>query len=761
MLWVFQGPKKYIIITINLRMIKKLAIILLFLSTCTLFGQELDKDLKVGLVLSGGGAKGLAHIGALKTIDSLGVKVDYIAGTSMGAIIGSLYASGYSGKQLDSIFNSLNFDEIINDILPRASKTFYERENSEKYAVTLPFDDFKLHLPTSISKGQNIFNLLSKLTLHVSHVTDFEQLPIPFFCIATNIETGEAVLLDKGSLPQAIAASGAFPSLLQPVYIDDQMLIDGGVVNNYPIDELRAKGMDIIIGVDVQDDLVDRKGLETAPEILIQINNFRTIRDMKEKSKKTDIYIKPDIDDFNVISFNDGRLIIEKGNISANRLAEELQNLTKRIGYAPRTGIKVSQTDSIKIKGISVQGNKRYTRSYILGKLKIKRDEIINYEDFNKGVNNLVATKNFDSFIYEFQPNEDGYNLITHLKESEITTFLKFGVHYDDLYKSAALVNLTKKQVLFNNDVASLDFVLGDNVRYNFDYFIDKGYYWSVGLKSRYNSFHRNIDAALILEDDDLALESLNKIDVKLSDFTNQFFVQTLFRKDFALRFGMEHKRLKITSETFVEGSNDDEETTFENSDFFSLFGKLKFDTFDNRYFPKKGFLFDGDFHLFLSSSDFNDNFAEFSFAKAKIGYAIGFTDKFSATIGSEGGFKIGDDSNNSLNFALGGYGNNFINNFISFYGYDYLSITGSGFVNGTIDLDYEIFKKQHIIFSANFANVGDDIFKNGNWISTPDYTGYAAGYSVETFLGPIEVKYTWSPEINRAKWFFNVGFWF
>ena len=116
---------------------------------------------------------------------------------------------------------------------------------------------------------------------------------------------------------------------------------------------------------------------------------------------------------------------------------------------------------------------------------------------------------------------------------------------------------------------------------------------------------------------------------------------------------------------------------------------------------------------------------------------------------------------NNSLNFALGGYGNNFINNFILFYGYDYLSITGSGFVKGMIDVDYEIFKNQHLIFSVNFANVGDNIFDNGNWFSSPDYTGYAIGCSTETFLGPIEIKYSWTPDTRSGQWFFNLGFWF
>ena len=344
MSWEIQELKRFIIIIIN-RVYKTFTFLLLFF-VCVINAQQeqFSEEIKVGLVLSGGGAKGLAHIGALKTLDSLGVRVDYIAGTSMGAIIGSLYASGYSGKQLDSIFNNLNFDEVINDNLPRASKTFYERENSEKYAVSLPFDNFKIHLPSAISKGQNVFNLLSKLTLHVSDIHDFEKLPIPFFCIATNVETGEAVILDKGSLAQAIAASGAFPSLLQPVTIDNQILIDGGVVNNYPIDELRAKGMDIIIGVDVQDELAVRKELETAPDIILQINNFRTIKEMKEKSKKTDIYIKPDIHDFTVVSFNDGKRIIDNGSIAANKLASELLSLSKKQNYKNKNKLNVTST---------------------------------------------------------------------------------------------------------------------------------------------------------------------------------------------------------------------------------------------------------------------------------------------------------------------------------------------------------------------------------------------------------------------------------
>lgn len=745
------------------KIIAILSILLLFISQAKAQEQSPQDSLKVGLVLSGGGAKGFAHIGVLKVIDSLDIKVDYIAGTSMGAIIGAMYASGYSGKQLDSIFKALNFDNVISDYLPREAKTFYERDNSEKYAITLPFDDFKLKLPSALSRGQNVFNLLSKLTLHVSDIDDFEKLPIPFFCIATNVETGAPVVLDHGNLALSVTASGAFPSLFQPVEINNQILIDGGVVNNYPLDELKAKGMDIIIGVDVQDDLATRKELTSAPKILLQINNYRTIRDMKLKAQKTDIYIKPDVTNFNVVSFSEGKKIIENGQKAALLKIEALKKITNTNLYrAESVKIKIAANDSISIKDILINGNDRYTRAYILGKLKLKTNKTVSYDYFNKGVNNLVATNNFKSFQYEFVKAEDenSYNLIADIKENEGTTFLKLGLHYDDFYKSAALINVTKKRLFLPNDVASLDVILGDNVRYNFEYFIDKGFYWSIGVKSRFNQFHKNVSANLLLDESQQMANGVSKLDVKLQDQTNQFYLQTLFRNDFAFSLGAEHKRLKIKSETLLSEPLG-EDVIFENTDYFSAFGTLKIDTYSNKYFPKKGVYFNGDFHLYLHASRFNKAFKQFSIAKADLGYAFSFSDKLAMNIQSQGGFKIGDNATNSLNFALGGYGNNFINNFITFYGYDNIALIGNSFVKSTLTLDYEAFKKHHLILSANFANIEDDIFETGEWLTAPTYSGYALGYGAETFLGPIEAKYSWSPETKQSVWLFNIGFWF
>ncbi|WNH13791.1 patatin-like phospholipase family protein [Thalassobellus suaedae] len=740
---------------------KYLLTFLLFVVCLESFSQDKQKDneVKVGLVLSGGGAKGLAHIGVLKVIDSLGVKVDYIAGTSMGAIIGALYASGYSGKELDSIFKEVDFDKIINDELPRASKAFYERDNSEKYILTLPFDNFKIKLPSALSRGQNTYSLLSKLTFHVNNINSFDKLPIPFFCIATNVETGKQVLLDKGDLTQSILASSALPSLFQPVMIKNQVLIDGGVINNYPIDELREKGMAVIIGVDVQDELLNRDELTSAPDVLIQINNFRTIKTMETKAQKTDIYIKPDIKAYNVVSFDDGAKIIESGKRAAILKSEALKSFFKT---KKNEKIIKQFPDSITISSFSIEGINNYTRAYVLGKLKLKSNKKISYNDFSKGIDNLVATNNFDSFQYKLakSENEENYHLIAKLKETKNTTFLKLGLHFDDLYKSAALINLTQKRLLFDNDIASIDFILGDQVRYNFEYLIDRGFYWSVGVRSRYNTFNKNINAQLLLEDTEVSAMGLNKIDAKLQDQTNQFYLQTLFRKDFALSMGIEHKRLEVKSET-LKISNGNDDFIFENTDYFSVFANIKLDTYDNKYFPNKGVYFNSDIYNYFYASKFNQDFDNFSIMKGALGYAFSLSDKLAFNIHSSGGFKFGDKSTRSLDFALGGYGNNLINNFIPFIGYDFISLTGDSYIKASFSADYEIYKKHHITLEGNWANIEDDLFESGEWLTLPDYQGYGLGYGIETFIGPIQVKYSYSPEQKQSIWFFNIGFWF
>jgi len=741
---------------------KKLLLLIFLLGCLSGFSQE-QEDLKVGLVLSGGGAKGLAHIGALKIIEEAGIRIDYIGGSSMGAIIGGLYASGYTANQLDSIFHETNFNILIQDNIPRSAKTFYEKEDAEKYALSLPFDDFKIGLPSGLSRGQNIYNLMSQLTMHLGNVDDFSELPIPFFCVAADVETGEEVILDEGSLAQAVSASGAIPSIFSPVSLNGRLLTDGGVANNYPVEELRKRGAEVIIGVDVQDSLVNREELRSVFDILTQISNFRTISDMKDKIPKTDIYIKPDISPFSVLAFEKGEAIIDSGRVATLTRKEELQKLAER-QQGGRKQVAISKIDTLQISTLTLEGNNTYPRSYIMGKLRLNYFTNFTFKDLSEGINNLSATGNFNRVNYRLIPNNDDglYTLAMKMEESQNKSLLRLGLHYDELYHIGALINYTRKSLLFTNDVASLDMIVGDQFRYNFDYYIDKGFYWSIGLKSRFNKFDHPVSFDFARENAELEDIGVNRIDIDYRDLTNQFYAETLFRQVFSFGVGLEHKYLRIASETLNDpdpefGNN----TLFENSHFYSTFGYLKYDSYDNKYFPSRGVYFDGDFHLYLFSSDYNNNFSEFSIAKGTLGYAFTPFNKFSTRIVTEAGFKIGNDGVNTMDFFLGGYGNNLINNFVPFYGYDFISLSGDSYIKGLVELDYEIFRKNHVILSANIANVGNKLYSSGEWFSLPDFTGYALGYGLDTFIGPLELKYTYSPEIKSSKWFFSLGFWF
>jgi len=742
--------------------LKKIVFILLLLLSYSGFSQEFPpEDVKVGLVLSGGGAKGLAHIGALKAIEEAGVRIDYIGGTSMGAIVGALYASGYTATQLDSIFSAVDFDKLIQDAIPRGALTFYEKGNSERYALTLPFDKFKLSFPSGLSKGQNVYNLISKLTAHVSTVTDFNRLPIPFFCMATDIETGEAVLLDGGYLPRALTASGALPTILSPVIIDDRVLIDGGVVNNYPIDEVIALGADVIIGVDVQDGLHSREELKSAFDVLAQINNYRSIENMIGKRKKTDIYIQPNIEDFSVVSFNESKQIIEAGVQQAQLEMNALKKLAARQIPKDVSPITLENKSDYYITEVNIYGLENYSRSYVLGKLKLKIPDRVPVELFNEGVNNLSATGNFQEIDYRFFEDTMGsYRVDFYVRESESRTSLRFAAHYNDLYRTGVLVNMTRKRLFTNNDIASLDFILGDNVRYNFNYYIDKGFYWSIGFNSSFNSFHQEVPISFIAKEIEINENSeLNQIDLSYLDFTNQLFFETLFRRSFQLGLGAEHKFLRYLSETIGIDENENPRTIFESTHYFSGYGYLKYDSYDNSFFPNNGLYFESDFHLYTFAEGKNENFDQFSILKANAGYAISFLQKFSALLTTEGGFKIGNDGTKSFDFFLGGYGFAPLNNIVPFLGYESLRLRGDSYLKSSFTLDYEVFRKNHINVFANIASIGDNLFESGDWVERIDYSAFGVGYGLETIVGPIQVKYAYSPEREEGEWHVAAGF--
>lgn len=739
---------------------KKLSFLFFLLISSFIFSQNTseEKDIKVGVVLSGGGAKGFAHVAVLKNLEEAGVRIDYIGGTSMGALVGSLYAAGYSASQLDSIIRVVDFDALLSNDLPRKSKPFYEKEDGEKYALILPIKKRSVGMPLAISEGQNVLNLFTDLTQHVNHIKDFNQLPIPFVCIATNLETGKQKTLNKGFLPQAVKASGTFPTLLAPVEIDGELYIDGGIVNNFPVDEVKAMGADVIIGVDIQYGLRQKEDLDSAVKIITQVVGFQMFKSLEVKHKEVDYLIRPNLEKYSVISFDKYDEIMKQGDSASKVRMDDFKQLAS---FQKQKIVVENLKPEIKkfhISEIEITGNKHYTRAYILGKLNLKKRDSTTYKSLTESIDNLSATGNFDIIQYEIDETSEGSVVKFRVKENKDHNYLKFGVHYDDLYKTGVLVNFTSKHLLFKNDIFSSDLIFGDNLRYNINYFIDNGFYWSFGMRFRYNNFHANIK----YEDDLL----INKLNIDYEDFTNQAYVQTVFSRKFAIGAGAEYKRIVASTQTILELDNgrllaeNNGKLYFDKSNYFNLFGYLKLDTYDKAYFPKNGLFLDANALFYISSSDYGNNFSPFSQLNADFGVAITAFNKLTFQFFSQAGVTIGDNDNKALKYSVGGYGENFINNFIEFYGYDFAEIEGDGYLKSGLTVRYEFVKKNYFSLTANYARVSDDLFNDG-MIFEDTMSGYMVGYGLETFLGPVEINYTWSPDHKESYWYFNVGFWF
>lgn len=738
---------------------KRILTVILIVSFSFLQAQEIKshkEDIKVGVVLSGGGAKGLAHVSVLRTLEDAGVRVDYIGGTSMGAIIGALYASGYNAKQLDSIIKSVDFFKVISNDLPRKAKPFYEKESGEKYALTLPVKNGKVGIPIAITEGQNVMNLLTRLTQHVNDIEDFNQLPVPFLCIGTDLETGKQKVFNSGFLPLVAKASGSFPTLLAPVEIDGKLYSDGGIVNNFPVDEVKAMGADVLIGVDIQDGLKKKEKLNSAPTILNQIVGFQMYQSIEEKRERVDLLIQPNMSKYNVVSFDEIDAIMKMGEEASQKFIPKFKEIAILQQPKPRRIIDFKKVERFHINRFEVEGNQNYTRAYVLGKLNLKRRDTTSYKSLLSSINNLYGTGNFENIQYKIEEEENGALIKFKVKETPISNYFQIGAHYDDLYKTGILLNALTKHALFKNDVLSLDFVLGDHIRYNLNYFVDNGFYTSFGLKSRYNNFNADVR---------FDINNINRIRLEYEDFTNQIYVQTVFNRRFAIGAGVEHKRIKAFTETTTTIENnlnavEDGRFYFDKSDYFNGISYIKYDSYDKPYFQRKGAFLDAEFRWYWASTDYNDNFKAFSQLKGKLGFAHTFFKHLTLHFNSEAGITLGENDNRALDYILGGYGDNFVNNLIPFYGYDFGELSNNSFLKSALTVRYEFLPKNYFSATASYARVEEDVFDKGNLFDNTK-SGYMVGYGLDTFLGPIEINYTWSPDHNKNYWYFNVGYWF
>ena len=282
---------------------------------------------KIGLTLSGGGAKGLAHIGILKALDSAGLKVDYITGTSMGSIIGALYAIGYPADSIEKMARSINWDFILSNQAPLRTLFMEEKDEYNKYTVELPWVDHGFRLPTGVLQGQELWLKLSEMFFPVYNQKDFSKFCTPYKCIGTDVGNGEAVVMSKGEITSAIRASMAIPSFFTAVDYDNKKLVDGGVVRNFPVRDVKEMGAEFVIGSNVAGGLLTSDKVTNAIQVLLQVAFFREAQDHKEEVGLCDIYVPFEMPQYNMGSFAQSDEILNLGIEEGRKLYPRFKQL--------------------------------------------------------------------------------------------------------------------------------------------------------------------------------------------------------------------------------------------------------------------------------------------------------------------------------------------------------------------------------------------------------------------------------------------------
>lgn len=715
-----------------------------------LLAQQADstqKRPKLGLVLSGGGAKGFAHIGAIKVFEEAGLKFDYVGGTSMGSIIGGLYALGYDSDEMMRIIRNQNWSHLLSDRIPRRYIPIEEKYNADRFVTTFPFRKRKIQLRQGLYSGEMIDLLLAHYTSQAYLYDNFGDLPLPFLCIGTNLEDGSSVILDKGILHQAMRASMSIPSYFTPINIDGTVLVDGGVVNNYPVQEVRDMGADIIVGVDVQAGLHHREQLTSMTKIMEQITAFHRTKANILGKEKTDIYINPDMGGFDMMSFDANDTIIKLGEAAARMELPRLKKLADSLnvfGGGNDRKLDAKPLDSVFVASIQYRGLKNVSRSFLEGALQFEAREWIQMDEITSGILSAYGSGFFESVKYHFLPDIEGVVLVVEVDEAS-SGILGAGIHYDSDYKVALLLNATFKNVFYKGSKLFIDLNLGENSRLSAFYLIDRGRKPGLGFKFTTFSLQFNdYDKDIIV---DVFNTNQNKVEV---------FTQISRRKTLQFRTGFEYEYIKL--DTKLDGA-----FGADYNSYFSLFASWMADTYDRSSFPTRGIQFNLKAKYIIPvAQNWDENiFSNALMFQLKFNKSTPLSPRSTLQSGFFAGFTIKDNLPPPQHwFILGGQSQNtYYDGFIPFYGLHFVEEAGLYTLVGNFAWQYNFHRKLYLSLKLNLGVIDsdfEDMVKNFNPIAG---VGVALGY--DSFIGPIEVSLMGSNQNDGIMSFVNIGYWF
>jgi NTE family protein len=440
----------------------------------------------VGLVLSGGSAKGLAHVGAIRVIEAAGIPVDVVTGTSMGSIVGGLYATGYSVEQLDAIVGGRDWTALFSDAVDRRQAAPEARLGEGAALLSLPIEDGSLGLPSGLIAGQGIFDLLAGLTWSVQDVRDFTRLPRPFAAVVVDAATGAPVRLDSGYLPLAIRASMSLPSLFAPVEIDGRRYLDGGLARNLPAEDARALGADVLVCVDVSE-TEQVEGPDSFFDILVNAAFYQSDRDLAEQRALCDVLIEPDVSGLSSFAFDAGPAWIERGAAAAEAQRAALDSLAVRLGTPPFSRPDVPAERTYRAEAVAVRGVSGQAERLVRQRLALDLPQSLSAVDVEQAVGRVFATGQFDLITYRIVEAEaDGAAVVggvpvpTLVLDAETSAGdrVGFGFRYDTEYNAALLFSLTLSDLVRFGSTTQIDVRLGEQVQ------LQAGYFTRLGIEA-------------------------------------------------------------------------------------------------------------------------------------------------------------------------------------------------------------------------------------------------------------------------------------
>lgn len=437
---------------------------------------------KVGLVLSGGGAKGIAHVRVLQVLDSLGIVPDFIAGTSMGSVVGGLYASGYTAHQIDSITKSIHWSSLFSNSVSFEEINIEEKDEFGRYIYELPLNGLKPQLPLGMVVGQNIEELLASLFFPINTITDFNKLPTPFLCVAADIVKGEPVVLRKGSLATAVRASMSIPTVFTPVRVDDRLLVDGGVYVNLPVEYCRQMGADFIIAVDVGGGLMREEELTSAAQLLIQTTFLASNISYERERANCDIFV--DVFShlkFSTMDFEEGLSMMQSGDTAVKAVMPQLVELADQLkNYPMRKRLTIHQRPlRYSLEKIATEGISKLNQDLALEKFGWHVGDRVTNNQISNSVHRLLGTRLFDKISYTID-GDTASTVLTLRATEKPANAGKFAIHFDTDRGAGVILNFTKRNLFLRSSrlVGSLDLAENPKARLNYFYYMGNRSRW-------------------------------------------------------------------------------------------------------------------------------------------------------------------------------------------------------------------------------------------------------------------------------------------